>query len=112
MQIAERVGTMTASKWALSDPTASSQINCYAVAIEVPDDEKNSCLTTGGVVVFKPNTIVGGFTAGSVQEIEVSSGAARTIHLIGMQAASTSECKDIATSASGLNPYLFQLRFY
>lgn len=56
------------TKWQLSDPSASNQLNCFAVAIETQNGG-NTCYTTSGTVIARPTVIHGGFAAGTEQSI-------------------------------------------
>ncbi len=93
------------TKWGFSDPSTTSQMNCYAILVEANDmvDGASLCTTLAGTVVAKPKYVHGAFAAGTTQEIDVLSGKNRKISLIGFQADVPSECKLIKSSATGLD---------
>ena len=108
-QISQSVSAQTVTtKWGLSVPTSSSQLNCYAVALAAPTGNGHSCTNVSGTTVMQPSTIFGTFPAGSTQVLEVAPGNQRTIYLIGFKASNITDCKSISgTALSSLSPSVF-----
>ncbi len=108
-QISQSVGALTSSsKWGLSIPSTSSQLNCYAVAVAAPTGNGHVCTNLSGATVMQPGTILGTFPAGSTQVLEVAPGNQRTIYLIGFKASNINDCKSIdGTALSSLSPSTF-----
>lgn len=95
--LSQSVSALSGSKWGLVDPSVRSEINCYFVAVEIPEQgAPNRCMNISAVELLKPSIIVGGYLPGSTIELEVPSGNARKISLIGFKAASPTECVKVS----------------
>ncbi len=103
LNISHNVSTLS-TKWQLSDPTTSGQINCYAVAVEAADfpGEPNRCANLSDQALASPSFIHGGFPAGTVQSLDVPSGNNRRIYLIGFQTDDIAKCVAVKGSSGGL----------
>ena len=99
--------TVTTAWNSALNPTAVSQINCYAIFVGASDLNTSSCtppnsniarLTFGPYVVFTP--------AGQAASLSVPVGAARTITVVGLVASPASACTT-QTNNSTLNKLAF-----
>ncbi|MGE0525908.1 MAG: hypothetical protein AB7G93_06295 [Bdellovibrionales bacterium] len=102
------LSALTASDWGVADPSAFAEISCFAVFITAPDLNGGKCVDSSDAEVFSVGLIAGLFPAGSEVTLDVPSGNARTIRLIGVKASSSAAC---ATSASNLSYENFSAPF-
>ena len=93
----------SASVWGLEDPVALTQLNCFAVLVEVPEmkTRNRSCqVESDRRVNFDLNA--GFFSVGEVAELQVPAGENRQFVLIGM-ASATGECGNRSGRSMSLN---------
>lgn len=86
----------TQPNWNTSlNPTAGSQINCFAIFVGASDLSGNTCeVSSGGTtstISFGPN--IGFVPAGQEVVLNISAGAARTFYVIGLRSQGTA-CKN------------------
>jgi|GEM_PF-1519371 hypothetical protein len=92
------IGEISAdSPWNGASVNAASEVNCYLVAVSGPEPvlKRNTCTLLGKVQPLKFGPYVGGVPAGSTIELNVLSGAERTIYLFGMKA-DEGYCRDFS----------------
>ncbi|MCB0362088.1 MAG: hypothetical protein KDD35_05185 [Bdellovibrionales bacterium] len=96
---------LSISNWGQSDPQSLAEINCYAVAIALPDPSRNQgvCWRQSGDTYLKYFIYRAGIPSGSHIEIEIPSGPARTIYLAGFAAHPISSCQDFFLNGGPLS---------
>lgn len=76
------------------NPTAGSQLNCFAIFVGGPNLTGNSCTVSDNSTVrridFGPN--LGFLPAGSLVRMDIPSGPDRVFHVVGLRASSASAC--------------------
>ena len=100
--------------WGVADPTTFNEIVCYGVAVEGPEPEmsNNQCMNSAGTVVMRPGRFLGAVSgvvpAGEdvIINMEVPSGNARTIYLIGFGASDATYCTDFMLPGGLQKSYL------
>ncbi len=78
--------------WGLSDPASFSEINCYAVFVSAPGVSNGSCVRSDGSVAFSAMLMAGLYPAGATVELDVPSGAKRTLRLVGFKSSTAAAC--------------------
>lgn len=109
----QSVGALS-TKWTVSDPTVSSEINCYAVAVSNAGDASsnpNACYNENQATVFRAGVIYGGFAAGTTAQLEVPSGSQKVIRLIGFKTTSVSSCIAVDLQPGGFSTSQFSAPF-
>ncbi|MAV90582.1 MAG: hypothetical protein CL676_04120 [Bdellovibrionaceae bacterium] len=91
--------------WGLADPTVISDISCYGILITDSKSE-GACYDENENVAFNLGNMYGLFAAGSEISLDVNSGNAKTIRLIGMVGSSATDC---GSSLSALNLSSFSM---
>lgn len=87
-----KVSALVATSWGLTDPSAFSDINCYAVFVSAADLNQTQCVDSSSNLVFSAGLVAGLYPAGQEVSVEVPSGSARTIRLVGLKSSGSSVC--------------------
>jgi hypothetical protein len=91
----QSVGALT-SKWQLLRPTSKTEINCYALAVILPENPTHpiACDDVNGYL-GSTDYMYGGFPAGSTVTVDVPPGTGRKFYLLGFKTDDITLCKTI-----------------
>jgi hypothetical protein len=81
-----------ATKWQLPAPTQGNRINCYVIAVTLPEGSQPISCNRTSSDAGKADLFFGGFPANTVSEIEIPSGDGREIALVGFETTDLASC--------------------
>ncbi len=94
--VSQKILTASSGEWGLTQATSYSEINCYAVMVNVPEaTTAHHCTDASGAEAALPTIIKGGYTPNSAISVDMQSGQNRTIYLVGFKSI-TGRCKDFS----------------
>lgn len=90
--------------WGQADPASLAEINCYAVAVALPEPSfnHNHCLDSAGEVYMRYHVMRAAVPAGAEISLDVPSGPQRTIYLAGFVANPATSCQNFELNGGPL----------
>lgn len=102
-KLVAQLASQGTENWGLSEIASTAEIDCFAIAIDVPEDgDAGICTDDSGIVVANISALVGPVAVGQAIELVVPAGAGRTIYAVGLKTDS-GQCSGDANLITSFN---------